>query len=440
MTPNINYTLRHDLCTGCGICEAACPSSAITTIVEKGKFIPRIDSDKCNNSKGCHRCYDVCPGLGVDLPDVAKETFVDEGTQEEKTCGRYLKCFAGYSTDYEVRFHSASGGMVSQFLVWLLEKGKIDGAVVTRFDKHNPLLVESFIATTKEEIFASRGSRYAPVSLHSAVKALKKAEGGRYVVVGLPCHIQGMRKLMAADRKLKEKIAGLFAVFCSGGRSFYMTEFIFKERGINKDSLSYFQYRDDGCLGKMVVKFPAEEGGSIQKTGEYSECFVENGQTVFKEHYQSFYHPLKFFFLPQRCLYCIDHYGELGDVCFGDIHVKPYSDDKIGVNSIIVRRQKWLGLLNECYKDGAIALEEIPFKPISDSQPMSFIKKGRNGAFINIKKKLGGKVPEYDVDYLRKPSIRDWLNYMEKRFQQFLGSHKGLWPLVTRMKAKVKIY
>ena len=215
--------------------------------------MPEIDETLCNNSKGCHWCYDVCPGVGVNLISLAKEEFVDDGIQENKMAGRYLRCFTGYSTDHDVRYHSASGGMVSQFLIWLLEKKKIDGAIVTRFDNTNPLMVESFIATSREDIVSARSSKYSPVSLHKALSDLKNAEGRKYVAVGLPCHIQGLRKLMAVDKRIREKICGIFAIYCSCGRTFYMTEHIFKERGINQNSLDYFQYRDEGCLGKMVA-------------------------------------------------------------------------------------------------------------------------------------------------------------------------------------------
>lgn len=440
INPNINYTLNNDICTGCGICEGACPSGAIITVVKGGRFLPQIDDERCNNKKGCHRCYDSCPGVGVDLMKIARERFTDPGTQEDKMCGRYLKCYTGYSNDHEVRYHCASGGMVSQFLIWLLENKKIDGAVVTKFDSENPLLATSFIATTREEIISARSSKYSPVSLHNAAQDIKAAKGMHYVVVGLPCHIEGMRKLMAIDKKLREKISGLFAIYCSCGRTFYMTEHVFKERGISKNDLTYFQYRDEGCLGKMVAKSSEKGGGTIKVVNCHSESILYDDERVYKEHFQSYYHPLRSFFIPRRCLLCIDHYGELGDICFGDIHIKPYSDDKIGVNSIIVKKQNWLDLLMECAEDGDIQINEIPFETISVSQQMSFKKKGRNGAFINIGKKLGWVMPKYDVDYLRQPTHHDWMNYAQNRIQQFLGRHKWLWPLVTKMKSKVNIH
>lgn len=436
MENNINKTLHNDLCTGCGVCEGACPFDAITTVVEKGNFRPKIDSSKCKN---CGRCIKACPGLGVGLVCLA-DKYQSETTCHNKMVGRYEKCFTGYSNDFEVRYHSASGGMVSQFLIWLLENKKIDGAVVTRFDQENSLLVKTFIATTREDIIAARSSKYAPVTLNRAVQDIKAASGSRYVIVGLPCHIQGLRKLMEIDKKLRDKVVGLFGIYCSCGRSFYMTEQVFKERGIPKDKITYFQYRDEGCLGKMVVKVPEGDANTIRVNTNNSESVLSSEVRSYKEHYQSYYHPLRSFFIPRRCLFCIDHYAELSDISFGDIHIKPYSDDKIGVNSIIVKNKTWLSLLEECQKAGAIYLDEVPFKTISDSQKMSFKKKGRNGAFINIGKKLGWVVPQYDVDYLRQPTMHDWLDYVQNRGQQFLGRHKALWPLIIKLKSKVNIH
>lgn len=436
MKNNIDKTLKADLCTGCGVCEGACPFGAISTIVEKGNFRPTIDNSKCTD---CGRCVKACPGLSVDFSEISK-CCQSDANHYDKMVGYYEKCFTGFSTDHQIRYHSASGGMVSQFLIWLIETNKIDGAVVTKFDKENPLLVKTFIATTREQIISARSSKYSPVTLNKAAQAIKSASGTRYIIVGLPCHIEGMRKLIKIDKKLRDKVAGLFGIYCSSSRSFYMTEYLFKERGIELPQISYFQYRDEGCLGKMVVKLPQSNIDNINPNGDFSEKVIENNEGVYKEAYQSYFHPLRSFFIPNRCNYCIDHYAELADICFGDIHIKPYSDDTMGINSIIVKNKKWLKLLEESQEAGTIHLDEIPFKTISDSQRMSFKKKGRNGAFVNIGKKIGMTVPEYDVDYLRNPTRRDWLNYLQTRFQQYVGSHKSLWWLISKIKAKINIH
>lgn len=417
--PNIAYTLRHQLCTGCGVCEDACPSKAIQIVVHQGKFEPKVNEKLCGNSKGCHRCYDTCAGLGINLVGMAKSYFTDDGIKEDKMVGRYLRCFSGYSNDYDIRYHSASGGMVSQFLIWLLENDKIDGAVVTKFDRDNPLMVKTFIATSREEVILARSSKYAPVSLNHASRDIKAASGHRYVVVGIPCHIQGFRKLMETDKRLREKVIGLFAIYCSSGRTFNLTEHVMKERKIQRENLSYFAYRDNGCLGNMKA--------------------ICNGE-VYEERYQSYYHPLRSFFIPRRCLFCIDHYGELGDICFGDLHIEPYIRDKIGVNSLVVRKRMWLDYLSEAQNEGYITLTEIPFETVSASQKMSFKKKGRNGTFIHIGEKMGWIVPKYDVDYLRRPTIHDWLDYAQNRMQQFLGNHKSLWWLVSLLKKDTSHY
>ena len=426
--PNINFTLRYDLCTGCGICVDACPSRIIVMEAREGRFVPRINDELCNNDRGCHRCMDACPGIGIDLCRIANEQYNDDGTNEDKMVGRYLKCFTGHSNDQDIRFHSASGGMVSSFLVFLMEKKLIDGAVVTAFDAKNELLVNSYIAHNREEVLRAKSSKYSPVSLHGMAKAIKEAEGSRYVIVGLPCHVQGFRKLEAIDRKFKEKIAGYFAIYCSSGRTFHLTEHVFKERGIDKNRLTYFAYRDEGCLGSMVAK----QRRNIRVTDSNSEISLKDD--VYKEKYQSYYHPLRSFFIPRRCLFCIDHYGELGDVCFGDIHIEPYIEDKIGVNSLIVRKKKWLDLLMAAREEGYITLDEINVETLNRSQKMAYKKKGRNGEFINLNKRFGRVVPQYDVDYLRQPTFKTVVDYAQNRVQQFVGRHKSLWWIISVLK------
>lgn len=417
--PNISYTIQNDICTGCGICQGACPSGAIGFSIRKGEFRPVINDSLCNNKKGCHRCYDACPGLGANLIDGAKRLYNEEFTKSDKFLGRYIQCYTGYSNDKELRFHSASGGLLSQFLIWLLEKKCIDGAVVTKYDKQSPLKVKTFIATSPEEIRLAKSSKYSPVTFNNVANEIKSAGGSRYVVVGLPCHIEGMRKLMEIDRTIREKIIGLFAIYCSGTRTFNFTEYILNSRGIDIDKVDYLSYRDNGCLGGMVVK-----GSGID----------------YYEDYQRYSHPLRSIFHPRRCLLCADHFGELADMCFGDIHVKPFSDDKVGVNSVIARNNYWHQKLNQACKEGAVTLNELDEKKLLSSQKMAKIKKNRNVAYGLLVKYFGGVMPDYGYTNGARVNMLIALKYVRMSVERYIGRHRCLWWIIPIVKSKVYIH
>ncbi len=422
--PNISHTTSNGLCLGCGMCKDICPSNAISIENRKGQYLPVISDIICNNKRGCHRCYDICPGLGCDLNERSYRLFTTMNVKNDVLAGRYINCYTGYSTDEELRYHSSSGGMLTQLLIWLLEKKYIDGAVVTIFDKDSLFLNKAIVATTKEELLKAKGSKYAPVSFANVIKSIKKAESCCFVVVGLPCHIQGIRKVMEKDMAFARKIGALFSLYCSSGRTFNYTEYILKERKINPSSINYLSYRDNGCLGGLVVK-----GFDKQKR-----------QTIdYFQHYQLYSHPLRSIFVPRRCLLCIDHYGELADISFGDIHIAPYKEDKIGINSAIVRSEKVHKWLLEATAEGVISLASIDISIINNSQPSLLMKKNRNTAFIQINKKIGRFVPEYNINLNKSVNIKLLINYVMNRIQQFIGRNKALWFIIPLLKAKTKV-
>lgn len=416
--PNIKTVVNYDLCTGCGVCQGACPSNAITIMPQNGLFRPVVDESKCNNSKGCHRCYDACPGIGVNLIEYANKLFQDKDVKQNKWIGKYLECYTGYSLDRDLRYHAASGGLVTQFLIWLLEHHLIDGAVVTKFDKDSPFKVKTFIATNVKEFLSAKSSKYAPVTHNQSIQKIKNASGTRYVVVGVPCQIEGYRKVIAADKILREKIVGLFSIYCSGTRTFNFTEYLLNKRKINIEKIDYLAYRDNGCLGGMVIK-----GDGIN----------------YYEDYQSYCHPLRSIFYPHRCILCVDHFGELSDISFGDIHVKPYSNDKVGVNSVIVRSAYWNSLLLKAESDGALTLDNLEVDVLLSSQAMAKVKKNRNIAFCLIEKRMRKVVPDYGTNYDVRVEVKKIFDYIQIRIQQFIGRHKILWCLIPLLKAKVKV-
>ena len=247
---NISYTVKHNLCTGCGICEDICPKNAIAIVRTRGVYRPSLDKSLCLGNK-CGRCLKSCPGIGINLLSMARKMFVDSYIKEDKYIGRYVGLHTGYSLDEDIRYHSASGGMVSQFLIYLLEKNIIDGALVTGYgDDHiTPI---SYIARTADEVINAQSSKYCPVALNKVGNEIARSEG-KFVVVGTPCHIQGFRKRAAIDRRFREHVVGYFSIYCSSGRTFNGQDYIFRHYGVKKSNIKYFAYRDEGCLGKLTI-------------------------------------------------------------------------------------------------------------------------------------------------------------------------------------------
>lgn len=413
MANNIKYTVDNNLCTGCGVCEDVCPTRSIRIEHVNGLFQPILNKETCLGDK-CGRCLKVCPGIGINLSAMSKEQY-GSSCKEDKYIGRYYSLYTGYSLDKDIRYHSASGGMVSQFLIYLLEKKIIDGAVVTGFSDDNITPI-SYIARTKSDILKAKSSKYCPVALNKVGNEIRKSEG-KYVIVGLPCHIQGFRKRAKIDRLFREKVIGYFSIYCSSNRTFNAQDFLFKKYNVDKHNVTYFAYRDNGCLGNMVID---------QERQRQEIQFIK------------YYGALRSFFKPRRCLTCIDHYGELADVCFGDIHINPYSEDKIGISSWIVRNPYFDSLFRKALKEGYIHMNELDAKTLNESQKaMLYSKKRKAKALMNIDKLLFRKSAKYDVT-LDKPQIKDYISMLMINVQRYIGCHKCLWFVIDYFYEKRK--
>lgn len=432
---DVRSIVANKLCTGCGICEDVCPKHAITIRKINDEHRPIVNQSLCLGEK-CGRCLKVCPGLGTYLTAFEQKLFVDDSIKEDKYIGRYIGLHTGYSLDEDIRYHSASGGMVSQFLIFLLEKKIIDGAVVTGFAEDH-ITPRSYIARTREEVLAARSSKYCPVALNKVGNEIASSDG-RYVIVGLPCHIQGFRKRAAIDKRFRERVAGYFSIYCSSNRTFGARDYLFRRYKIKKEDISYFAFRDNGCLGNLVIK----SSGNAAQAAKFP--LVGTHRTDCREleiPYSQFYGKmLRSFFKPHRCLTCIDHYGELADVCLGDIHIPPYSDDKIGVSSWITRKPYWENLFKQAADEKYITMEDVDAETLNRSQAtMLYPKSRRAKAVMNMDKMLGRRVPQYDKT-LAKPRISDYVSELICHAQRFVGRHRLLWFIIEVLNRKNKTF
>ena len=400
----IAEVVRNNLCTGCGTCVSLCPRSAIGIVKDdsKGIYIPLINNPECNQ---CGICLNICPGHQLDFKKLNKEIFGKDS--ESFLLGNYLNCYLGYANDYEIRYNCSSGGLVTSLLIFALEEGIIDGALVTRMKKDNPLEPEPFIARTKEEIISAAKSKYCPVPANISLKEILEKEG-KYAVVGLPCHLHGIRKAEMINRKLREKIILHIGIFCVNTKTFLGTEFQLRRMGVEKEEVVEINYRGEGWPGSMSVK-------------------CKNGNKKFSALLRDYYDNKFRSFTPWRCTVCIDHSAELADISFGDAWLDDIKkSDKIGTSVIVSRSKQGEDILRMAANKGKIVLTHISNEEIIRSQGEFNWKKRDINARFKLSKFLNKKVPVYNVK-LASSSLWAYFRGILLYSRSFLASRRCFW-------------
>jgi len=366
----------------------------------KGIYVPYLSREACNE---CGRCFEACPGHSVDFKQLNQEIFGKE--PEDILLGNYLNCYIGHATDYDIRYNSASGGLVTALLVFALAEGMIDGALVTRMNKQKPLEPEPFVARTREEIVSASKSKYCPVPANTALtEILSSKEGEKFAVVGLPCHIHGVRKAEAVNKKLKKKLALHLGIFCGYPVSFAGTEFVLHRYGMNKECVIQLDYRGEGWPGYMTIQLnngsrrliPLDEYGIFQSSG---------------------------FFVPWRCALCCEQVNQLPDISFGDAWLPELAEEKIGASVVISRSRIGEDLLQQAITKGKIALRTLSETRVRHMEGKRVTSRIRLG----LARLVGKKHPHYYTE-----SAPSRLRYPPSLllYTNMLLSRRCLWWLI----------
>lgn len=401
---NIHQIVEFNLCTMCGTCEALCPNNAIKMRInkEKGIYLPKVDKNACNS---CEICCKICPGYEIDFKLLNNEIYGK--APENILVGNYINCYVGYSNNQEVRYNSSSGGLVTETLIFAIEKELIDGVLVTRMDKKDPLKPEPFIARTKEEIVEASGSKYCPVPANVALKEiLESKENERFAVVGLPCHIHGLLKAKTLNNNLKNKIILTIGLFCAGSKSYLGTEFILKKNRINPNNVKKINYRGMGWPGKLRIELK-DKIIDIPMDQYYNNQFCA--------------------FTPWRCTLCPDHTCELADISFGDAWLPEFKNDKKGKSIVVSRTNLSKKILEDMCAEKRLYLKPLSISKLIQSQGNFNDKKRNTKAKMDISKFLNKKTPKLENYCHSTPRFSIYIYYFLYYLQVSLASNKKYW-------------
>lgn len=328
-----------DFCTGCGVCESVCPVNAIQITLKDGFFRPKVSS-ACID---CGKCRNTCPGL----------------ERMEATYRDYKKIIWGHSTNFGHRKEAASGGIVSEMLSFLLEKGHVDYVITA--DRYRDDYNCGFVMLRDSQaVFHYSGSNYCPLPMGKALSEIKK-QNGSCAMVCLPCEARGIRLACETDKDLKDKVKYLLVLMCNHIPSYQATQYV-KKRFKIKGKQDTIKYRGDGWFGYLRAYKKEKEVGRIPFSEYFSTYFSKD-------------------FWQASCMKCSDHFGISGDITFGDadfIKKRDGMSANEGESVLLVKSEQMAEILDCMVKEKRIELyQDISEKELEEIYgPLCYDRKG----------------------------------------------------------------
>lgn len=371
----IEHVVENGLCTQCGTCVGVCPTRALVVPDDpRMNQYPRLVEELCT---WCDLCVETCSGVSYDFGKT--ESRIAEEGRADPNLGRVIGSYVGYAVDVETRRRAASGGLATALLVHALRAGLIDGAVVAEAGE-NGISPRVFVARTEEEIRRAAGSKYVPVAGGTSLLDVIRV-AGRYAIVGLPCHIHGIRKVAERlERKVGARVVYTLSVFCSHTKDAGYVRALLHETGVASEDVRSLRFRGNGWPGEFAVETRSGEERIVPYGGEFTQALWKS-----------------YAFGPRRCFTCPDVVGETADVSLGDAWLRQYtSTDRAGTSVAVSHTRAGEDLLRSAMRAGALALEPIEPELVVESQKkILYFKKVRIKARRRILAWFGVPLPHH---------------------------------------------
>lgn len=305
------------ICTLCGACAASCEH--ITIEDEKPKLV--------GPCKACGVCYYQCP-----------RTI----TTEEGLIGNIRYAYAARSALPELK--GQDGGVVTALLLYLLDEGLIDGAVVTRKSREQPWKPVPIVAKTTEEVLLTGGSIYShSMTLEALMSAIKQGMNS-VAFVGTGCNIDAVTKMQKSTHGflhlfMRAKILKL-GLFCMDSFSYEGIKTVLESKDVRLEDIEAMKIRK----GKFEVGL---------KTGEEKSFELSD----FDEYRSS------------SCKFCTDLTAENADISFGGVGSPP------GWTTVLTRSALGYEIFNEAVDSGYIEARDLSRKEMGRVLNLAKMKK-----------------------------------------------------------------
>jgi coenzyme F420 hydrogenase subunit beta len=320
--------IKSNLCCVCGACMGLCPY--FKEIHERVVLI-----EPCGLAEG--RCYDICPRTLVDMESLNQEVFGK--ARDDYVLGTHQGVYMSQATDTKIKRAGQYGGTVSALLVYALKKKIIDGAIMAGMSERYPLLPAPYLAKTLEDVLACAGSKYtACPSLAILDESMRQCD--RLAFVGRPCQVTALRKRIAIEPAVGEKVALIIGLFCMWALSYRELIQHLKTK-IDLDAARKF----DIPYNRFVVYL-----GRNKKEIDFEPIKEMRRHT---------------------CDICYDFTSELADISLGS------TEWKDTWNTLIPRTERGINLVNRAKRGRVISVKPLPENRVELLRTASLNKKKR---------------------------------------------------------------
>jgi coenzyme F420 hydrogenase subunit beta len=369
----IRRVIRPGLCTGCGACVGLDASGK--SVMEDTPLgpVPKFALQTRLNPLA----FESCPGKGLDYPQLYTRCY--GALPKNWLTGPTLAVRIGHAADETVRRNGASGGVLSQVLISLLEERLVDAAIVVRQGLPTPEQACAVFATTRQDILDAAQSVYIPVATLDKLRELEP--GKRYAMTCLPDQAAALRYLqLAGDPRARQirYVLGPYtgtALYPAAIRSFL------RSSGVSaKDGITSLKWRAGEWPGYLEIR---TQSGRVIRSNKF------------------YYNYLIPFFITRNSLQNMDFANEFCDLSVGDAWSPKYEHAGGGHSVITTRTQEMEDLVARLAATGRLTVNPVDeFKATEMHGHMIDFKK-RGGYIRNRMRRFWGRPA---ADFGMKPA------------------------------------
>ena len=304
--------IKTGACVECGSCVEGCPVDALTGERIEGKYVPTL-TGKCI---ACGTCYAMCPRTAI---------------LDEDTIGSYLSVWQVRSLKNQ---NGQDGGAVTAILAALIDKGRIEAAVLVDHTDEYRWLPLAKRVTTSKDILDSGGTMYSHAQVIGELQRCLQDDLSAIAVVGTACNIE-------AIGRMEKHPAGIFNIDSNPPSVFKVSLFCMES------------FHHQG-----LVEFLSQAGISITNVDKFA---ISKGEFRVTSNGETKTWPVKDLshIANSSCAYCTDLTGMASDLSCGNI------GSEEGWTTVIARSKAGTDAINLAIQEGYIEGERLDAVPIA---------------------------------------------------------------------------